>query len=215
MDLGDDIQVLAAQLAAAHEWLLSTTSPIASEPARRANFESARGKVFQEETLWETWCQLYVEWCAIDAQDLNARQACLDAAPSDLRSAVAAWLASQRTLCEFSRLQPSVRVVDVLRGATFEATTAIALAGVQPGDLAEVRLVGFGGRVWLGPTMLFHARAARTAIARQCQDATAAGAPPERIMDALAQLLAKVGRYSHMPAHKIYALDQALADRGA
>lgn len=127
---------------------------------------------------------------------------------------MAAWLTSQRTLCEFVDVASPTRVVDVLRGTTFEVTTAIALAGVVRGD-CELRLLGHGNWVWMGPVMLFHEHAARDVIARQCRDAQAAGMPPLQLMDLLAQLRIKVGRYSHMPAHKIYALDQALAERGA
>src|SRR5690606_26844046 len=146
----------------------------AAELARaREAYEARRGHVREDEELWERWSQIFLEWFALEWRGETdglppAARALASEEDERTRAALRAWLRSQRALVEVVALRPgAVRVRDLLRGGLFEVAEQRSLHGVDAGDVAEVRLIGFDGRVRFGRTFLFHPHGARDVLAEQ------------------------------------------------
>jgi hypothetical protein len=183
---------------------------LAPELARaREDYETRRGKVRQEEELWEVWSQIFLEWFALEwPGELTAppaARALSRETDERTRTALEAWLRSQRALIEVIALRPGiVRVRDLLRGGLFEVAEQRSLHGVGAGDIAEVRLVGFDGRVRFGRTFLFHPSGTRAVLAEQVEQRLAQGATPEGILDQVAALRLRTDRYRHVDPIRLY-----------
>lgn len=181
--------------------------------AARRRFEERRGKVFEEEELWETWSATFVEWLVLEyvapgraappALDTLARvRAEGDAA---LAAAVAAWITSHRSLWSVEKLGAGhVELFDLLGGAHVRVSEPRALAGVSVGEVAEVRVVGFADQVWFGRAFLYHPRGTRDALIEQARQVTAAGGDRRAVLDHAAQLRARVLHYRHVPPARLY-----------
>jgi hypothetical protein len=179
--------------------------------AARAEFEARRGRIFEDEPLWEEWTQAFLEWFAVerpwDGGPSPAARAMAGSSERD-RAALGAWLSSQRALAEVRGLSAGrVELVDLLGGASFAVSEDRALHGVRAGDLVEVRLVGFEGAVRFGRTFVYHPRGARDAVAahvRAAGVAAMAGAERRAVLDGLAALRVKVERYRHVDPARVY-----------
>jgi hypothetical protein len=193
--------------------LMSTfhADEVVPEVARaREAYEARRGRVREDEELWDLWSQIFVEWFALewtggeDPRPPAARM--LEQAPEGSEaSTLRAWLRSQRALCEIVAIRAgAVRVRDLLRGGMFEVAEKRSLHGVEAGDIAEVRLVGFDGRVRFGRTFLFHPSGTRAVIEEQVAQWRAQGLSPEEILDHCAQLRLKTERYRHVDPVRVY-----------
>lgn len=197
-----------------------TSEELVPEVSRaRAEYETRRGLVREDEELWELWSQIFVEWFALewtgggDARPPAARM--LERTPEGTdQVTLRAWLRSQRALVEIVAMRPGVvRVRDLLRGGLFEVSEKRSLHGVDTGDIAEVRLIGFDSRVRFGRTFLFHPSGARAVIAEQVTQRLAQGASPEDILDHCAQLRLRTERYRHVDPVRVYrAADEELTD---
>ena len=182
----------------------------ADELARaREDYESRRGRVREDEELWEAWTQAFLEWYALEwLEHPGGPPAARElAATSHARSAAAlrAWLRSQRALVVVETVRPArVRVRDLLGGAQFEVVEQRSLHGVEQGDAAEVRLVGFEGQVRFGRTFLFHPSGAGEAVEEAVQQLAGQGRSPGEILDRCAALRLRSERYRHVNARRIY-----------
>ena len=106
----------AAALAAVFDELVAqgTREPAAVLAARR-RFEDRRGKVFQDEELWETWSASFIEWFVLEHVGVGrAAPVAVDAlaaaraAADDARAgAISAWLTSHRSLWSVERFTPA------------------------------------------------------------------------------------------------------------
>jgi hypothetical protein len=222
MSLWDEATPSDPNLYGAMDRLMATFTSEALVPEvsrAREVYESRRGLVREDEELWDLWSQIFVEWFAVewtggeDARPPAARM--LDAAPEDRESAtLRAWLRSQRALVEILSMRPGVvRVRDLLRGGMFEVAENRSLHGVDAGDIAEVRLVGFDGRVRFGRTFLFHPSGTRAVIEEQVAQRLAQGLSPEDILDHCAQLRLRTERYRHVDPVRVYrAAGEELTD---
>ncbi len=188
-----------------------TSEELVPEVSRaREVYETRRGHVREDEELWDLWSQIFVEWFALEwtgGEDARPPAARLLAESGEGREAGAlrAWLRSQRALCEILAMRPGVvRVRDLLRGGMFEVSENRSLHGVDVGDIAEVRLVGFDGRVRFGRTFLFHPSGTRAAIEEQVAQRLAQKMSPEEILDHCAQLRLRTERYRHVDPVRVY-----------
>jgi hypothetical protein len=181
--------------------------------AARQRFEERRGKVFQDEELWETWSATFVEWLVLEyvppGRDAPAAIDTLAAARADgddeLARAIAAWITSHRSLWSVERLGAGhVELFDLLGGAHVRVTEPRALHGVAVGEVAEVRVVGYADEVWFGRAFLYHPRGTRDALVEQARQVTAAGGDRRAVLDHAAQLRARVLRYRHVPPARLY-----------
>lgn len=194
------------------------TSDGAAAAAARKQYEERRGKVHQDDELWEAWSAAFVEWFVIErvaADDLPpAALTYRELAEGDpKRDVVGALITSHRSLFEVRAIARgraasggNVELLDLLGGALFVVQEQRALHGVEVGDVAELRLVGTAGQVRFGRTFIYHPKAARGAIVERARAMLAKGASRRDVIDQVAQLRVQVARYRHMPAARVYEL---------
>jgi hypothetical protein len=210
---------VAAQLERITEELYArhTVDTEAAGVARR-EYEERRGKVHGEDELWEAWSAAFVEWYVVErlADGADVPPAALThrtlAAAGDPRApVVAALVTSQRSLFEVRAMRPGrIELVDLLGGAEFHVDEQRAMAGVEVGDVAELRLIGCchdgGAEVRFGRTFIYHPKAARAAIVERARAMIARGASRRDVIDQIAQLRVQVTRYRHMAPARVYEL---------
>jgi len=177
----------------------------------RREYEERRGRVHQDDELWEAWSAAFVEWYVVERVAPGsalppAVQTYRELAPGDPRAAVVkALVTSHRSLFEVrSMTRGRVELLDLLGGAELAVDEQRALHGVEVGDVAEVRLIGVTGEVRFGRTFIYHPKSARAAIVDRARAALAKGATRRDVIDQIAQLRVQVTRYRHMPAARVY-----------
>lgn len=188
-----------------------TADPDAASLARR-EYEERRGRVHQEDELWEPWSAAFVEWYVVervapgDTKPPAARTVRELAAAGDPRAdAARALVTSQRSLFEIRVMaRGRVELLDLLGGAVFHVNEQRALHGVEVGDVAELRLIGIAGEVKFGRTFLYHPKVARAAIVERARTMLASGSTRRDVIDHIAQLRVQVTRYRHMPIVRVY-----------
>jgi aminoglycoside phosphotransferase (APT) family kinase protein len=209
----------AAQLDAVIETLYArhTTDAEAASTARR-EYEERRGKVHQEDELWEPWSAAFVEWYVVERIAAGERHPPAAATYRELAAAgdpradiVRALVTSQRSLFEIRSIaRGRIELLDLLGGAVFHVDEQRALHGVEVGDVAELRLVGItgtaGGEIQFGRTFIYHAKVARAAIVDRARSMLASGSTRRDVIDHIAQLRVQVTRYRHMPVARVYEL---------
>lgn len=208
-----DPSAIAAELALVFDRLVAEgTRDADAVIAARTAYEARRGKVFQDEELWETWSAGFVEWFVLEA-DRDGRGPTAAAALAEARAAgdpiraaaIRAWLTSHRSLWSVERLGAGwVELLDLLGGAQVRVTEPRELAGVAVGEVAEVRVLGYADLVWFGRAFLYHPRGTRDALVELARVVTAAGGDRRAVLDHAAQLRAKGLRYRHVPPAKLY-----------
>lgn len=178
--------------------------------AARKSFDERRGRVFEDEELWERWTQAFLEWYVLErvAPDADAPPVVLalraEAEPPRA-AALRALVTSQRSLFEVRALRPGgVELHDLLGGGEFAVDEQRALHGVTVGDVAELRLVGVGGQVVFGRTFCFHPSGTREAISSHARRILAAGGERREVMDHCASLRVRCERYRHVSALRVY-----------
>jgi hypothetical protein len=185
----------------------------------RRDYEERRGKVHQDDELWEAWSAAFVEWYVVErATSTGGPGAPLPPAVTsyrELRAAgdasraelVAALITSQRSLYEVrAMVRGRIELLDLLGGAELHVSEQRQLHGVEVGDVAELRLIGVRGEVRFGRTFIYHPKAARGAIVERARAMLAKGATRRDVIDQIAQLRVQVSRYRHMPAPRVYEL---------
>jgi hypothetical protein len=195
------------------------TSDTEAAGLARREYEERRGKVHQDDELWEAWSAAFVEWYVIERVDAGGAPPAattyrdLVAAGDRRASVVAALLTSQRSLFEVRALGKSksgtsgaIELLDLLGGAQFQVSEQRAMLGVEVGDIAELRLIATAGEVRFGRTFIYHPKTARTAIVERAHTLLAGGATRRDVIDQVAQLRVQVTRYRHMPAARVYEL---------
>jgi len=159
-----------------------TTDADAASAARR-EYEERRGRVHQDDELWEPWSAAFVEWYVVERVAAGERHPPAArtyrelAAAGDPRAAVVrALVTSQRSLFEIRAIaRGRIELLDLLGGGAFHVDEQRALHGVEVGDVAELRLVGLSGEIQFGRTFIYHAKAARTAIVDRARSMLAGG----------------------------------------
>lgn len=182
----------------------------------RREYEERRGKVHQDDELWEPWSAAFVEWLVVERVAPGERlpvaaKSLAELEPDDPRSAVVrALITSQRSLYEVRAMKKggagSIELLDLLGGAVFHVDEQRALHGVEIGDVAELRLVGVGGEVRFGRTFIYHPKTARGAIVERARAMLAKGSTRRDVIDHIAQLRVQVTRYRHMAPARVYEL---------
>jgi hypothetical protein len=205
----------AAQLDAVIEELYARhTDDSETAGLARRDYEERRGKVHQDDDLWEAWSAAFVEWYVVErvAPGEKLPPAAVThrelAAAGDPRAdLVSALLTSQRSLFEVRAMAKGrIELLDLLGGAEFRVEEQRQLHGVEVGDVAELRLVGVAGQVRFARTFIYHPKAARAAIVERARSMLAKGASRRDVIDQIAQLRVQVTRYRHMPPARVYEL---------
>lgn len=177
----------------------------------RREYEERRGRVHQEDELWEPWSAAFVEWYVIERAEHGLPLAALtyrELPETDpRREIVRALVTSQRSLFEVRAMaRGRIELLDLLGGAEIHVVEARALHGVDVGDVAELRLVGVGGEVRFGRTFIYHPKAARAAIVERARAMLTHGSTRRDVIDQIAQLRVQVTRYRHMAPARVYEL---------
>lgn len=195
------------------ELVAEHTTDEAAVVAARKLFEERRGRVFEDEELWEVWSAGFVEWLVLEhvpeGATLPAAAASLlrVRAAGDARRAAAirAWLTSHRSLWSVEKLGAGfVELFDLLGGARVRVAEPRAMHGVAIGEIAELRVLGFEGDVRFGRAFLFHPRGTRDALIEQARIVTGEGGDRRAVLDHAATLRSKVLRYRHVPPARLY-----------
>jgi hypothetical protein len=179
----------------------------------RREYEERRGKVHQDDELWESWSAAFVEWYVVERVGAGGVPPALVSA-REMRDAgdpradlVQALVTSHRSLFEVTAMKPGrIEVVDLLGGAELHVVEQRALHGVDVGDVAELRLVGARGEVRFARTFIYHPKAARGAIVERARAMLSRGASRRDVIDQIAQLRVQVTRYRHMAPARVYEL---------
>jgi hypothetical protein len=214
--VSDDAPSTPAQLDAVLDDLIAEhTGDAGAVVTARKEYEERRGKVHEDEDLWERWSAAFVEWFVIERIAPGAE---LPPAASSLRTAraaghaevagiTAALLRSHRSLFEVRGLdQGDVEVLDLLGGGAFSVAEPRAMHGVEVGDVVELRLVGWQDAVWFGRTFVFHPKDARAAILDHARALLARGQSRRDVIDHVAALRVRVNRYRHVAPARVYEL---------
>ena len=184
----------------------------------RREYEERRGKVHQEDELWEAWSAAFVEWFVVErvAPDGTTPPAVATyrelAAAGDPRAPIVrALVTSQRSLFEVRAMgEGRIELLDLLGGAEFHVEEQRQLHGVEVGDVAELRLVGWtsdgGPMIRFGRTFVYHPKVARAAIVERVRAMLAKGADRRDAIDQIAQLRPLLSRYRHMAPARVYEL---------
>ncbi len=199
------------------------TGDVEAAATARREYEERRGRVHQDDELWEAWSAAFVEWFVVERVAPGQRVplaalTCRELGAEDPRtSAIRALVTSQRSLFEVRAMGKggrNIQLLDLLGGAVFHVDEQRALHGVEAGDVAELRLIGVAGEVRFGRTFIYHPKAARGAIVERARAMLAKGASRRDVIDHIALLRVQVTRYRHMPAARVYELGSRLGAGG-
>jgi hypothetical protein len=179
----------------------------------RAEYEERRGRVHQDDELWEPWSAAFVEWYVVErvAPGQSLPLAALTyrevAATHPHADVMKALVTSQRSLFEVRAIaRGRVELLDLLGGAEFEVAEQRVLHGVDVGDVAELRLVGVGGETRFGRTFIYHPKVVRAAIVERARAMLGSGGTRRDVIDQVAQLRIQLTRYRHMSPARVYEL---------
>lgn len=176
----------------------------------RAQYETRRGRVFEDENNWESFTQGFLEWFVLErdwGETCRAAvwTACEEEEDKDLREAMAALGSSQRCLAEVLRVdEDGLSIIDHIGGARFLIAEERKLRGIAEGDLVELRVVGFADRVLLGRGFLFHPPGTRSAILDLIETLRDRGESREVILDELALRKSRSRNYRHLSPLRAY-----------
>ncbi len=182
----------------------------AEAAAARAEYDERRGRVFEDEELWDRWSQMFLEWYVLervpdgDAYPLAAR-ALADEPDPARRQIIRALITSHRSLFEVRQTgRGNVVLGDMIGGAAFGVTEQRALHGVEIGDVVEARLVGSAGAVSFAGTLCFHPPGTRDFILGHVERLRQQGMGRRDIIDFIAGVRVRCDRYKNVPPEKVY-----------
>jgi hypothetical protein len=190
----------------------------------RAIYDERRGRIFEDEELWDSWSQSFLEWYVLewrqgDEGETLAAQALARETDPARAAVIDALMRSHRSLFEVVALREGqVALVDLLGGAAFDVAEDRTLHGVHVGDVLEARLIGLDGAVRFGRTFCFHPTGTRRAIGDIVARLRAAGRARLDIVDDIAALRVRCERYQHVPPVRVYergVSDEPTADEAA
>jgi len=187
--------------------------------AARKQYDERRGRVFEDEELWERWTQAFLEWYAVErvatGHDLPPAGVALRAAEGDRKEQLRALLTSHRSLYEVRGLKAGrVELTDLIGGGEFSVVEQRAMLGVVVGNIVEARLIGYNGEVLFGRTFCFHPEGTRDPIVKHIGTLRGKGEDRRDIMDFCANLRIRCERYRHVPAPKVYEQAKGLISPG-
>jgi hypothetical protein len=205
------------------EQLIAWATPEATKDdllAARKDFFARSGEVFDDDKQLEQRMASFLEFYVCDRVAPHhgatpARARYLEALKAEAPERAAAWRAFTETnhgLFEVRRIKPTeVRLRGLFSGIDFEVSERRQLAGINPGDVLESRLVPFGGLLHFSPTWCFHPHEAAKRIKLEARRLVKAGTVDEAAFAAdCAQRSLKADRYRQIAVEKIYDFSSKL-----
>jgi len=183
-------------------------APAAELEAARTRFDERRGKVFQDEELWEVTSRCFVEWFVLEPPEpgvhpLAARD--LGDLGAEERAGILALLRSHRSLFRLEEQDAELVVVsDLVGGAELLVREPRTLVGVARGDVFEARIAADGDALYFTPAFLFHPSGAGPAIAAHISAILAAGGTRADAVDACAALRVRCERSGRVAPVRVY-----------
>ncbi len=175
--------------------------------AARRQFEDARGRVFEDEELWEGTSRCFIEAFVLEEPTAGAlpRASVALASSKDEREAVLAWLRSYRSLFRVDSItDDQVQLSDLLGGAQFRVREERGVLGVSAGDVIEARLASVEDIVCFGRGFVFHPAGALAAMVRHIDAKKRTGEDRFAIIDFFASLRVQCERYRHVSPVRLY-----------
>ncbi len=200
--------------------------PAAGEIERaREEFDAARGRVYDDDELYDTHMGLFLEWYVLERPLVRGRtpaQVALAAGPGGGAQDVdllGALVKSQRSLFELIHpLEDGLLLRDLLLGGRWRVDLESPMTGLEAGEIFEARLIPWQGRILLGPVFCFHPQAAREAILSildRARQETAGGAPDLSITFSLAEMRLRYSRFRNISVDRIYTTNPFASEAGA
>ena len=174
----------------------------------RAQFDEARGRVFEDEELWESASACFLDWYLLERETGSGPPAlqAAHAADAKRRELSVAIMTGHRSLFEVHKLAVGELVLfDLYGDAEFCVAERRAVHGIDIGDTMEARLVGVGGEVVLGPALFFHPPGTTSSIRRHCRRIRDTGGTRRAAMDHVASLRVRCERYGHVTPARVYS----------
>jgi hypothetical protein len=176
----------------------------------RDGYCERRGRVFEEEEAWENFTQGFLEWYVVERPSQGgalspAALVAQECEPGERKEALRALASSQRCLAIVSKIgKQHLDVEDLVGGAHFRVSEERHLAGVEVGNVVEMRLIGFKGQVHLGRSLLFHPKGTLEAISDAVHSMLLAGKGRGEVIDSIALLRSRALSYQHVSPVRIY-----------
>ena len=185
----------------------------------RQTFDGRRGKVYDDDDLYQTHMACFLEWYVLERVVLEGMTPAEHALATDPPHGqeldlVLALSRSQRGL--FEMLNPvadgggcGTLIHDLLLGGRWRVESAAPLAGLEPGDIFEARLIPWEGQVRFGPVFYFHPTAATPAIHTLLDGAAQRGALDDSIICDLAEMRLRYSRFRNIAVDRIYTTQES------
>lgn len=178
--------------------------------AARQEFDGLRGTVYDDDELHQTHMALFLEWYVLERpclEQMSPAEHALFRAPNkdDDRDLLVALVQGQRSLFELVKELPNaLQIHDLVLGGRWQVESAAPLAGLEPGDIFEARLLPWEGGVRFGPIFCFHPRPARAAIHALLDQAAEKGTLDLLLISTLAEMRLRYSRYRNIAVEHIY-----------
>jgi hypothetical protein len=143
----------------------------------RTQFDKRRGRVFDDDAIYEDHMALFLEWYVIERHAgcqtrPVVRELSRKALGSEDREILVSLARSYRSVFEVvGHLSPhkkggvqAIRLYDLVKSSYWAARWWHPVEGMSQGEIFEARLLPWRGDVVLGPSMLFHPTNARKLI---------------------------------------------------
>lgn len=179
--------------------------------AARQEFDELRGRVFDDDDLYQQHMALFLEWYVLDRPlggdprtplRLALAAGEIEASALPLARALAR---SHRSVFEVVRARgEGLRLYDLVGDSFWYVPLERPVVGVVRGEIFEARLYAWDGAVRLGPHVFYHPRSAHDAIHALVQQRSAAGALDASLVFELAEMRLRHSRFRNIAIDHIY-----------
>ncbi len=183
----------------------------------RQDFDARRGKVYDDDDLYQTHMAHFLEWYALERASVEGMTPAehvlaTDPPGGEELDLLLALSRSQRGLYELVKPMPDGSgslIHDLILGGRWRVESAAPLAGLEPGDIFEARLIPWEGTVRFGPVFYFHPTVATSAIHALLEHAAGDGAIDDSIICDLAEMRLRYSRFRNIAVERIYTTQEA------
>jgi hypothetical protein len=188
------------------------TGPFEDEiRSARQQFDELRGRVFDDDELYQQHMALFLEWYVLERPLLEAgrpplREALARGSVSADEEALARALArSHRSLFEVVRIRDAdLRLYDLIGDSFWLVPLSRPVVGVVRGEVFEARLHAWEGVVRLGSQLFYHPRAAHDLIHQLVRGRAATDRLDASLVFDVAEMRLRYSRFRNIAIDRIY-----------